>query len=68
MVRLTATIHEFTEILVVGNEDSSFTYSPGQDVQIVGFRHSLSNCKHVVTEATEVPYHRYAGGLINEEL
>ena len=65
---LATTKDKFAEILVVGDEDSSFGHSPGQDFLIVGLRHSLSYSKHIMSGTTQVLDYCCAGGLIYDEL
>ena len=66
-MRLTAAEDEFTEILVVCDEDSPLAHGSRQDIAIACLRHGFGDRKHVVTGTAQVLDDRYAGTLIYDE-
>ena len=67
-MRLAAAKDEFTEILVVGDENPSLLHCPSQDIRIIGLGHCLSYGKHVMSGASQVFNGRSTGRLIYDEL
>ena len=67
-MRLAATKDEFSEALVVSNEDSSLAHSEDQDTRIISLRYCLSNGKHVVPNAPQIFGYCCTGRLVYDEL
>jgi hypothetical protein len=68
MMRLAAAKDKFTKIFVIGNENSSFAHSPGQDMLIFCLGHCLRNGKYVMAETAQVFDYSCTGRLVNHEL